>query len=192
MNWVFPKERSTEKSKSTTLIKTALIRYFQITVLTTILLCGQACSVNYSFTGADIPAEAETFSVKTFNVVAPLADPTYGLTITESLKDLVLNQSRLDLVNGDGDLQFEGTVTGYNVMPAAVSSEEFAEINRLTISIKVTYVNSFEEEKNFERSFSRFADFPTTQELVNVEQTLIEEINEQLTQDIFDASLGSW
>lgn len=169
-----------------------MIRYFQITVLTIILLCGQACSVNYSFTGADIPAAAETFSVKTFNVVAPLADPTYGLTITESLKDLVLNQSRLDLVTGNGDLQFEGTVTGYNVMPAAVSSDEFAEINRLTISIKVTYVNSFEEEKNFERSFSRFADFPTTQELVNVEQTLIEEINAQLTQDIFDASLGSW
>lgn len=153
---------------------------------------GQSCKMSYSFTGADIPAAAQTFSVQTFTVVAPLADPTYGLTITESLKDLILNQSRLDLIRGEGDLQFEGTVTGYNVAPAALSSDEFAEINRLTIVIKVTYINTFEEEKNFERTFTRFADFPTTQELANVEQQLIEEINNQLTQDIFDASLGSW
>lgn len=150
------------------------------------------CSVKYSFTGADIPAAAQTFSVEPFTVVAPLADPTYGLTITESIKELILNQSRLDLTNGEGDLQFEGTVTGYNVAPAAISSDEFAEINRLTITLRVTYINTFDEEKSFERSFSRFADFPTTQELLDVEQGLIEEINVQLTQDIFDASLGSW
>ncbi len=150
------------------------------------------CSVKYSFTGADIPAAAQTFSVEPFTVVAPLADPTYGLTITESIKELILNQSRLDLTNSEGDLQFEGTVTGYNVAPAAISSDEFAEINRLTITLRVTYINTFDEEKSFERSFSRFADFPTTQELLDVEQGLIEEINVQLTQDIFDASLGSW
>lgn len=148
--------------------------------------------MSYSFTGADIPAAASNFSVKPFQVVAPLADPTYGLTITESLKELILNQSRLDLTTSTGDLQFEGTVTGYSVAPAAISSDEFAEINRLTITLKVIYVNTLEEEKSFERTFSRFADYPTTQELANVEQTLIEEINDQLTQDIFDASLGSW
>lgn len=148
--------------------------------------------MSYSFTGADIPASAQNFSVQTFSVVAPLADPTYGLSITEDLKELILNQSRLDLTTGRGDLQFEGTVTGYNVAPAAISSEEFAEINRLTITLKVVYINSLEEEKSFERTFSRFADFPTTQELADIEQTLIEEINDQLTQDIFDASLGSW
>lgn len=150
------------------------------------------CSVKYSFTGADIPAQATTFSVDPFAMVAPLADPTYGLSITESLKELILSQSRLDLTNGEGDLQYTGTVTGYNVAPAAISADEFAEINRLTITVRVGYINTFDDNKSFERSFSRFADFPTTQELTDVEQTLIEEINEQLTQDIFDASLGSW
>lgn len=157
-----------------------------------LIFCVAGCAVKYSFTGADIPAAAETFSVKPFTVVAPLADPTYGLTITESIKELILNQSRLDLTNDMGDLHYEGTVVGYNVAPAAISSEEFAEINRLTITLKVTYVNTFDDDKSFERSFSRFADFPTTQELPSVEQELIEEINNQLTQDIFDASLGSW
>jgi hypothetical protein len=169
-----------------------LQRTLYILILTFAIGVNSGCKMSYSFTGADIPAAAKTFSVETFSVVAPLADPTYGLTITESLKDLILNQSRLDLTTSEGDLQYEGTVTAYHVAPAAVSSDEFAEINRLTISIKVTYVNTFEDEKSFDRSFSRFADFPTTQDLSAVEAALIEEINEQLTQDIFDASLGSW
>lgn len=156
------------------------------------MLLFEGCSVSYSLTGADIPANARNFSVQPFNVVAPLASPTYGQSITEGVKELILSQSRLDLAPRDGDLQFEGTVTGYNVAPAAISSDEFAEINRLTITLKVVYTNTLEEEKSFERSFSRFADFSTTQELTDVEQTLIDEINEQLTQDIFDASLGSW
>lgn len=169
-----------------------MTNWSQITLVCTIVLLLGSCKVNYSFTGADIPVAAKTFSVENFNVVAPLADPTYGLTFTESLKELILNQSRLDLTNGEGDLQFNGTITGYQVMPAAVSSDEFAEINRLTITVKVTYVNTIEEDKDFDRTFSRFADFPTSQDLQDVEQSLIEEINFQLTQDIFDASLGSW
>jgi hypothetical protein len=164
----------------------------QILIVAFLLLLSGACTVNYSFSGADIPASAKTFSVQTFAVYAPQADPTYGLRITESLKELILNQSRLDLQPERGDLQFEGEVTGYSVSPAAISSEEFAEINRLTISIKVTYTNLQEEEKSFVKTFSRFADFPSTQELRDVESNLIEEINAQLTQDIFDASLGSW
>jgi hypothetical protein len=167
------------------------MRFFGSIFLFLVLVSG-GCTVSYSFSGADIPANAKTFSVQTFNVYAPQADPTYGLRITESLKELILNQSRLDLAEDRGDLQFEGTVTNYMVAPAAISSEEFAEINRLTISIQVTYTNTLEEEKSFDRSFSRFADFPTTSELRDVESELIEEINAQLTQDIFDASLGSW
>lgn len=157
-----------------------------------LILVSGGCTVSYTFSGADIPANAKNFSVQTFNVYAPQADPTYGLRVTESLKELILNQSRLDLTQERGDLQFEGTVTNYMVAPAAISSEEFAEINRLTITISVTYTNTLEEEKSFERTFSRFADFPTTSELRDVESELIEEINAQLTQDIFDASLGSW
>jgi len=164
----------------------------QILFVAILLILNGACTVKYSFSGADIPVKAKTFSVQTFAVYAPQADPTYGLRITESLKELILNQSRLDLQPERGDLQFEGEVTGYMVSPAAISSDEFAEINRLTISIKVTYSNSFEEDKSFVKVFSRFADFPSTQELRDVESNLIEEINAQLTQDIFDASLGSW
>lgn len=152
----------------------------------------QMCTVGYSFTGADIPAEAKTFSVKQFQMATPLAPASYNLVITESLKDLMLSQTSLDLAEKRGDLQYEGVVTQYQIGNAAISSEEVTSVNRLTISIKIKYINTFEREKNFERTFSRFADYNSSQDLSTVENDLILEINSQLTQDIFDASLGAW
>ncbi len=157
-----------------------------------ILGLGSACTVSYSTSGADIPAAANTFSVKTFQIATPMASPTYNQLLTEAYKDLMLAQTRLDLIEKKGDLQFEGVVTSYATGYAAVSGDEVATLNRLTITVKVKYVNSFDREKNFERNFSRFADYSSNQDFSAVEAQLIEEINAQLTQDIFDASLGAW
>lgn len=151
-----------------------------------------SCKVSYSFTGADIPAEAQTFSVQYFNSEAVLATPTYAQVLTEELKDLLLAQSGLKLTTSNGDLQYSGVITNYEVTPVALQGNETAARNRLTISLKVSYVNIFDETKNFEKSFSRFADYDSSNDLSQVEEGLIETINEQLIQDIFNASLGNW
>jgi len=170
-----------------------MIRFATITLIWMLSMAWlNSCTVGYSFTGADIPANAQTFSIKTFQSATPNSAPNYELQITESLKDLMLAQTRLDLTAKRGDLQYEGIVTNYVVSNAAVSGEEFTTNNRLTITVKVNYINTFDREKNFERSFSRFADFDATDDFNNVENDLIVEINRQLTQDIFDASLGAW
>ena len=157
-----------------------------------LILAIPGCRVSYSFTGADIPPQAESFSVDYFVVEAPLASPTYAQDLTEGLKDLLLAQSGLELVRRNGDLQFSGVVTRYDVTPTTLQGDETAAQNRLTISLRVNYVNGFDEEKNFEKQFSRFADFDAGTDLSVVEEGLIEEINEQLLQDIFNASLGNW
>jgi len=170
-----------------------MIRTAVITLIWMLFMAGiNSCTVGYSFTGADIPAEAQTFSIKTFQSATPNSAPNYELRITESLKDLMLAQTRLDLSDKRGDLQYEGIVTGYVTSNAAVSGEEFTTNNRLTITVKVKYTNTFEREKNFEKAFSRFADYDASLDFNVVENDLINEINRQLTQDIFDASLGAW
>lgn len=150
------------------------------------------CSVQYSFSGADIPADANSFSVRQFKIATPMAAPNYDLTLTEAFKDLMLAQTRLDLVERKGDLQYEGTITRYETGNAAVTGDEIAALNRLSITVKVKYINTFEREKNFERNFTRFADYDSNQDFNAVEAELIEEINAQIIQDIFDASLGAW
>ncbi|MEM9051597.1 MAG: LptE family protein [Bacteroidota bacterium] len=150
------------------------------------------CTINYSFTGADIPADANTFSVQQFQIATPQAGPDYGLVLSEALKDLMLQQTRLDLADKRGDLQFEGVVTGYQIGNAAISSDEFTSVNRLTISVKVKYTNTIEKDKSFEKTFSRFVDYDSQQNFTDIEAELVEDVNSQLTQEIFDASLGAW
>ena len=162
-------------------------------ITTSLLINTSGCKVNYSFTGADIPAEAKTISVGYFIATATLANPQVSQQFTTDLIAMVLTQTSLDVVDDNGDLQFEGSIVGYKISPAAVQSDtEAAAKNRLTMTVKVKYTNTIEPEKSFERDFSQFADFNADDNLNDIEELLIEIIDETLVQDIFNASLGSW
>ncbi len=150
------------------------------------------CKMNYSFNGASIPPEAKTVSVIYFVNNASLAPPTLSQTFTEALRDKLSTQTRLALVNKGGDLNFEGSITGYATSPIAIQSTDLAAMNRLTITVNVKYTCAFDEKKNFEQAFSRFFDYPSNQSLASVEDQLIRDINVQLVQDIFNRALNDW
>ena len=69
---------------------------------------------------------------------------------------------------------------------------ETASLNRLTITVKLKYENSLEPELGFEKTFSKFADYDANQDLFTIEESLWSLINEQLTQEIYNASVGNW
>ena len=165
-------------------------RLFIFALFLAVLQAG--CQVNYSFSGADIPADAQTFSVRTFTIRSAQGAPNLEQNLTEGLKDLLLSQTRLNLTDQRGDLQYEGDITRYEIGNAAVSGDEFTTRNRLTITVRIKYVNTFDPEKNFERNFSAYADYDSGQNLSAVEEQLVADIREQLTQDIFNASIGAW
>jgi hypothetical protein len=153
-----------------------------------------SCKISYTLNGGTVPEGAKTISVEFFPNNAPLASPTLSQDFTESLRDVFQSQTRLDLISTGGDLQFEGSITGYAVRPVAIQSNETSATNRLTITVFVKYNNttSDENEGGFETSFSRFADFSSALELSAVESALIDEINAQLVQDIYDRALSNW
>lgn len=151
-----------------------------------------SCKVNYSFSGASISSDIKSFSVNYFTNTAVLAPPSLNQTFTEDLKNVFLSQTSLKLTTTDADLLFEGVITGYDVSPVAVTGNELAAKNRLTMRVQVKFVNTKDAKQNFDQSFSRFYDFESSQSLTSVEQALIKEINAQLVQDIFNASVGNW
>jgi hypothetical protein len=157
-----------------------------------VLLCAVGCKVNYSFTGASIPEDVKTVSIKTFQSYAPLANANMSQTFTEALKDKFLSQTNLDLVTKNGDLLFEGSITGYNVTSVAIQGNETAALNRLTITVKVKFTNTKDSKLDFETNFSRYTDYESSQNLASIEDGLITEINEQLTQDIFNKAVSNW
>lgn len=150
-----------------------------------------SCGV-YSFTGASIPPQAKTFSVDYFTNQASLVQPTLSQVFTDALKDKFSRQTNLRLTNGMGDLHFEGFISGYSVQPQAISGDDRAELNRLTISVRVTFVNEYEPENDFEHTFSRYYDYSSRRSLSEVESEAIDEITEALVDDIFNRAVVNW
>lgn len=146
----------------------------------------------YSFTGASIPPQATTFSVDHFPNNAPLVQPTLSQVFTDALKDKFSRQTNLRLTNGVGDLHFEGSITGYDVRPQAIGADDRAAQNRLTITIRVTFVNEYQPENDFEQNFSRFYDYDSQQSLAAIEPTAIDVIVEALVEDIFNRAVVNW
>ena len=160
-------------------------------ILAVVIMLAAGCRVNYSFTGGDV-GNARTVSVELFEARSPLATPQSAQVFTETLRDLLLAQTPLKLAREEGDVQYSGAIVGYDVQPVSIQANETAALNRLTLTVKVTYVNTLDPKKNSESTFSRFADYESSQDLVSVEETLVEQISEQLAQDIFDRTLGNW
>ena len=105
---------------------------------------------------------------------------------------MVSTQTSLALMKQNGDLQFEGAITDYNIAPVAIQSSDQAALNRLTMTVNVKYSNKFDATKNFEQAFTRFADYKSSSSLTAEEDRLLLEINRQLTEDIFNKAFNNW
>lgn len=158
-------------------------------LLSTILI---SCKVSYSFNGADICEQCKTVSVDLFEINSASANPQVAQIITESLKEKFNNETRLSVVNKEADLSFTGSITQYELKTVAVQGNQSAAMNRLTIGISVQYYNKHEPEKNFDKNFSRYADYSSDQNFDAKENELIEQIKTELIQDIFNNSVVNW
>ncbi len=151
----------------------------------------QACGI-YSFTGGDT-GNAKTIQIDYFPNTATLIEPGLSQKFTTELRDLFLTQTNLSLIKSNGDLQFEGEITGYRINPMSATAQQTAAKNRLTITINCRYYNREEPSKNFEKSFSFYHDYPANAQLTGgILEEAFEEIIERITQDIFSASVGAW
>jgi hypothetical protein len=151
-----------------------------------------SCSIKYSFSGASIAPESKTFSVQFFPNMAPLVNPMLSSSFTEALKMKFLTSTRLLETDEEGDLAFEGEITGYAVTPQAITASEVAAQNRLTISVHVKFVNVQDPAQNFDKSFSQYEDYDSQQNLSAVEGELVEMIIKKLVEDIFNAAVANW
>jgi hypothetical protein len=149
-----------------------------------------ACGV-YNFTGGDV-GNAKTFQVNFFQNNAPIVEPGLDRDFTLFLQDLILNQTNLALVNANGDLLYEGEIVEYYISPMSATAQQTASQNRLTIGVNVRFSNKQNPEKDFQKRFSFFYDFPAAQQINQVKNTAFQQIFERIGQDIFNASLANW
>ena len=161
-------------------------------ILVIVLFLGfTACKVTYSFTG--LTETPETFQVNFFQNNANLVEPGLDILFTNTLQDIIQNQTSAQLVNSGGEVIYEGEITEYRIAPMTATAQNTAAQNRLTISVNVRYINTKDEEKDFETRFSFFFDYGDNEQLIGgLKDEAHEVIFERLTQDIINASLADW
>ena len=151
-----------------------------------------SCGI-YSFTGTSIQPDVKTVTIPYFEYKALKVNPSLSSQLTEALQEKFIRLTRLELVDEEGDLEVIGAVTGYDVKATAINASEQAAQNRLTVTVKISFVNRKYPEESFDdKSFSAFADFDAMQQLDAVESTLCEEIVEKLCEDIFNGTVANW
>ena len=160
--------------------------------LVTTALIVHSCGI-YSLTGTSIQPDVKSVTIPYFEYKALKVNPALSNQLTEALQEKFIRLTRLELVDEEGDLEVIGSVTGYDVKATAINASEQAAQNRLTVTVKVSFVNRKYPEENFDdKSFSAFADFDAMQQLDAVEATLCEEIVEKLCEDIFNGTVANW
>ena len=161
-------------------------------VLLSALLLTDGCGI-YSFSGTSIQADVKTICIEPVVNKAVKVNPALANMLTESLNDKFRKLTKLEQVSDAGDLNLTVTVESYEVRATAVTANEVAAMNRLTVTCKVVFTNVLHPEDNIDgKSFAGYEDYDSNNSLDMVEGPLCETIVEKLVEDIFNATVAQW
>ena len=169
-------------------------RLFVILTLVLVVSSWQACIPRYTLNGASIDYNVyRTISFGEFPIRAALVYPPLQSMFENRMTDMIAQQTRLQVIDGrNADLHMEGEITNYQLSPQAVGEDAYASQTRLTITVKVKYVDNRNQALSKDLSFSAYRDFSSSELLVDVQDELCNQICKDLSDLIFNATLGDW
>lgn len=164
----------------------------RIIILFTAALLLVSCGI-YSLSGTSIQPDVNSITINYIEYKAPRVNPTLSNDLTEGLRNQFRRMTRLEQVEMDGDLVISGEVVGYAVTAAAISAQEVASRNKLTVTVKIDFTNRKHSEDDFQgKTFSNYTEYDATQSLDSVESSLTAEIIDKIIEDIFNATVAQW
>lgn len=152
-----------------------------------------SCAISYKLNGASIDyATTKTISFEYIPIKAAMVYAPLAVNFNDELQAKYANQTKLEQVRSDGDLQISGAITGYTLTPQAVKKDAYAAETRLTVKIKIKFVNKNNKTENFDKEFSAYRDFDATQMITDVQDGLCDEIIKEIVEQIFNATVANW
>lgn len=169
-----------------------MMKKFRIAVFVAVALAAVSGCGIYSFSGTSIQPDVKSIAVEYFQNNALKVNPTLASNLSDALIDQYRRLTSLNILPENGDMNVSGEITGYDTRPTAVTADEVASQNRLTVTVKIYFTNRLHPEEDFEKSFSAYADYDSNQLLDAVESSLCEEIIDVLVENIFNATVANW
>ncbi len=137
-------------------------------------------------------SKVKTISIANFPNRAEYVYAPLAVQFNQELKDMFIQQTRLQVVNTGGDLDIDGEITGYNQYNESVDASGYASKVKVTLTVNVRYTNNTNHEEDFEQQFSAFQTYESTQLLTDVQDQLISVMIDDITEQIFNATVANW
>ena len=164
----------------------------RLLLLLSAVLIISSCKISYSFSGTSIQPDVNTITINYIEYRALRVNPSLSNELTEAIRNQFRRMTRLEQVEQDGDMELSGEITGYDITTAAVTADEVAARNKLTVTVKISFTDKKHSEEDFDKSFSAFAEYDSSNTIDAIEGALCQEIIEKLVEDIFNAAVAQW
>jgi len=166
-----------------------------VKTLSVLFLCAWLFSYatcKYSFKDVSIPVEVKTFRVNFLENKARYVNPQLSPQLTEKLKEKIRGNTRLTQTNDDNaHYDINGYVSDYSVTTSGITAGS-TSTNRLTVSFHINFKNTLDEKKNLETDVTSTFDFPSSQNLSQVESERNEEIVRNIVDAVFNKIFSNW
>lgn len=160
---------------------------------TLLCLAVASCTISYKFNGTVIDYDKiKTIAIEDFTNQAAMVYAPLTSVLNEKLKDTYTRQTRLSLVDRNGDLELSGEITGYDVAPMGMTSNSLSAETRITLRVNVRYTNNTNHEEDFERSYSAYRNFDSNLLLTDVQDQLIDELVDEICENIYNNTVANW
>ena len=154
-----------------------------------------ACSVSYKFNGSSIDyTKVKTIAFETFpNRSAGFVWGPMESMFNTALQDIYLQQTRLQQVKRDGDLQISGEITNYDAYNKGVGADGYSTMAELRMTVRVNFVIRVNPQENFEsKQFSSSREYDASQQLASVQDELVNQMIKDIVDQIFNATVANW
>ena len=140
----------------------------------------------YTFSGASISPEIKNIKISYFINEAENFKANLDRDITQKLTDFIIEQTDLSVNNDNYEIEINGKIISYDITPISISSNDFANQNRLSISVNIDFKNYINEKENYNQKFTRYVDYKSDQNIEEIESELNDQIIEEICIDIFN------
>jgi hypothetical protein len=164
-----------------------------LVVLFTIALLLSGCTISYKFNGSNIDyTKTKTISIAEFTNTAELVYAPLTQQFSEKLRDVYTRNTRLQVLKKGGDMHLEGEITEYYLTPMAISADTYASQTKLTVTVNVRFTNSKNPDDDFEKKYSAYQTFDSSQMINDVQDDLLKTIIEEISDNIYNETVAKW
>lgn len=152
-----------------------------------------SCAISYKFNGANIDySTTQSVSIADFPNNAAMVNPSLSNNFTEGLRDIFQRQTRLQVLRKGGDLEIEGEIIGYDLTAMSIAADSYSAETKLTIRVQVRFTNNINPEDSFEKTYSAYQTFDSSQMLSDVQDELCNTMITEITESIYNDTVAKW